>query len=387
ENAENLLYQIFRPAAAKVKEEVADMQAYADAHGGNFKIAPWDYYYYAQKVKNERYSFSADEVRPYFELNSVVKNGIFYLAKRLYGINFTEMPDAPKYNPEVTVYDVTDEKGKHLAVFMTDYMPRETKAQGAWMSELCSEYNYNGVSERPIIYNVASLTPATSATPSMLTLDEVETVFHEFGHALHGMLTTAPFRGLSGTNVDRDLVEMPSQINEHWAYEPEILRNYARHYKTGEVIPQALVDKILESSKFNQGFVMTELVGAALLDIEWHKLNWCDNIDVRGFENYVKRRIGMPAEVEFRYRSPYFKHIFDNDQYSCGYYTYLWSQVLEADAFERFREEGTLNTDVARDYRKYILEAGDTEDPMTLYRLFRGHDPNADALLRNHGLK
>lgn len=386
-NAEDLLYQIFNPAAEKVKEEVADMQAYADAHGGNFKIAPWDYYYYAQKVKNERYNFSADEARPYFELNSVVKNGIFYLAKRLYGLTFTEMPGAPKYNPEVTVYDVTDSDGKHIAVFMTDYMPRETKAQGAWMSELCSEYNYNGVSERPIIYNVASLTPATADTPSLLTLDEVETVFHEFGHALHGMLTTAPFRGLSGTNVDRDLVEMPSQINEHWAYEPEILRNYARHYRTGEVIPQALLDKILESRKFNQGFVMTELVGAALLDIEWHKLNWCDNIDVRGFEQYVKRRIGMPQEVEFRYRSPYFKHIFDNDQYSCGYYTYLWSQVLEADAFERFREEGTLNTDVARDYRKYILEAGDTEDPMTLYRLFRGHDPNADALLRNHGLK
>ncbi|MBP5498454.1 MAG: M3 family metallopeptidase [Muribaculaceae bacterium] len=387
ENAENLLYQIFNPAVEKVKEEVADMQAYADAHGGDFKIAPWDYYYYAQKVKNERYNFSADEVRPYFELNSVVKNGIFYLAKRLYGLNFTEMPDAPKYNPEVTVYDVTDAQGKHVAVFMTDYMPRETKAQGAWMSEMSSEYNYKGVSERPIIYNVASLTPATPTTPSLLTLDEVETVFHEFGHALHGMLTRAPFRSLAGTNVDRDMVELPSQINEHWAYEPEILKNYARHYKTGEVIPQALVDKILESGKFNKGFVMTELVGAALLDIEWHKLNWCENIDIKGFERYVARRIGLPAEIQFRYRSPYFKHIFDNDQYSCGYYTYLWAQVLEADAFERFREEGALNTAVADDYRKYILEAGDTEDAMKLFVRFRGHEPNADALLRNLGLK
>ena len=386
-NAENLLYQIFNPAALKVKEEVADMQAYADAHGGDFKIAPWDYYYYAEKVKKEKFNFSSDEVRPYFELNSVVKNGIFYLAKRLYGLNFTEMKDAPKYNPEVTVYDVTDNDGNHIAVFMTDYMPRPTKAQGAWMSEFNSEFNYNGHSERPIIYNVASLTPATKDAPSLLSIDEVETVFHEFGHALHGMLTTAPYRGLAGTNVDRDIVEMPSQMNEHWMLEPEILKNYARHYITGEVIPQEMVDKLIESSKFNQGFVMTELVGAALLDIEWHKLNWCKDIDVRLFEKSVAQRIGLPEEVQFRYRSPYFKHIFDNDQYSCGYYTYLWSQVLEADAFERFKEEGTMNTEVAAQYRKYILEAGDTDDAMTLYKKFRGSEPNADALLRNHGLK
>ena len=387
ERAEALLMQLWEPAIAKVAEEVADMQAYADAHGAHFKIAPYDYYYYAEKVKAQKFNFSEEEVRPYFELNNVVKNGIFYAANRLYGLTFTEMKDAPKYNPEVTVYDVRDEQGKHVAVFMTDYFPRATKAQGAWMSEMNAEYNYQGQSVRPIIFNVASLTSPTKETPSLLSLDEVETVFHEFGHALHGMLTKAPFRGLEGTNVDRDLVEMPSQLNEHWAYAPEVLKNYARHYRTGKVIPQALLDKILESRKFNQGFMTTELVGAALLDIEWHKLNWCKDIDVRAFERSVARRLHMPTEVQFRYRSPYFKHIFDNDQYSCGYYTYLWSQVLEADAFKRFEQEGVMNRSVADDYRHLILEAGDTDDAMTLYKRFRGQEPTADALLHNRGLK
>ena len=385
--AEGLLMQIWTPAVAKVGEEVADMQAYADKHGDNIKIAAWDYYYYAEKVKKEKFNFSEDEVRPYFVLDNVVKNGIFYVANKLWGLTFTEIKNAPKYNPEVTVYDVKDAQGKHLAVFMTDYYPRATKAQGAWMSELSTAYDYEGKSERPIIYNVASMTPPTKNAPSLLTLDEVQTVFHEFGHALNGMMTTAPFRGLAGTNIDRDMVEMPSQLNEHWALVPEVLKNYATHYKTGKVIPQELVDKLIESSKFNQGFMTTELVGAALLDIEWHKIDWCKDIDVKGFENYVSRRLHKPELVEYRYRSPYFKHIFDNDQYSCGYYTYLWSQVLEADAWDRFEKEGPMNVNTARDYYKYILSPGDTEDAMTLYKQFRGKEPNADALLRNRGLK
>ena len=385
--AQDVLMQIWRPAIKKVDEEVADMQAYADKHGDNIKIEAWDYYYYADKVKAEKFNFSEDEVRPYFSLDNVVKNGIFYVANKLYGITFTEIKNAPKYNPEVTVYDMKDAQGKHLAVFMTDYFPRATKAQGAWMNELAPAYNYNGKSERPIVYNVASFTPPTKDIPSLLSLDEVETLFHEFGHALNGMLTVAPYRGLAGTNIDRDMVEMPSQLNEHWSLVPEVLKNYAKHYKTGEVIPQQLVDKIIESSKFNQGFMTTELVGSALLDIEWHKLDWCNNIDVKGFENYVARKLHKPSVVEFRYRSPYFKHIFDNDQYSCGYYTYLWSQVLEADAWQRFVEEGPMNVKTAQDYLKYILSPGDTEDAMTLFKLFRGKEPNADALLRARGLK
>jgi peptidyl-dipeptidase Dcp len=387
ENAEDLLMQIWRPAIKKVDEEVADMQKYANAHGANFNLEPWDYYYYANKVKAERYSFSEDEVRPYFELNSVVKNGIFYVANKLYGITFTEMKDAPKYNPEVTVYDVKDAQGKHMAVFMTDYFPRATKAQGAWMNEMQTAYNYNGVVERPIVYNVGSFNPPTKDTPSLLSIDQVETVFHEFGHALHGMLTQVAYRGLAGTNIDRDMVELPSQINEHWMLVPEVLKNYAKHYKTGEVIPQALVDKLIESSKFNQGFMTTELVGAALLDIEWHKINWCDNIDVKAFERSVAKRLHMPKIIEYRYRSPYFKHIFNDEQYACGYYTYLWAQVLEADGWERFQEEGPMNVKVANDYRKYILEAGDTEEPMTLYKKFRGREPDAKALLRLRGLE
>ena len=387
ENAEELLMQIWRPAIKKVDEEVADMQKYADAHGANFSLEPWDYYYYANKVKAERYNFSEDEVRPYFELNSVVKNGIFYVANKLYGITFTEMKDAPKYNPEVTVYDVKDAQGKHLAVFMTDYFPRATKAQGAWMNAMNTSYNYNGVIERPIIYNVGSFNPPTKDTPSLLSIDQVETVFHEFGHALHGMLTQVPYRGLEGTNIDRDMVELPSQINEHWMLVPEVLKNYAKHYKTGEVIPQALVDKLIESSKFNQGFMTTELVGAALLDIEWHKINWCDNIDVKAFERSVAKRLHMPKIIEYRYRSPYFKHIFNSEEYSCGYYTYLWAQVLEADGWERFQEEGPMNVNVANDYRRYILEAGDTEEPMELYKKFRGREPDAKALLRLRGLE
>ena len=387
ENAEDLLMQIWRPAIKKVDKEVADMQQYANAHGANFQLEPWDYYYYAGKVKAERYSFSEDEIRPYFELNSVVKNGIFYVANKLYGITFTEMKDAPKYNPEVTVYDVKDANGKHLAVFMTDYFPRATKAQGAWMNEMQSAYNYNGVVERPIVYNVGSFNPPTKDTPSLLSIDQVETVFHEFGHALHGMMTQVAYRGLAGTNVDRDLVEMPSQINEHWMLVPEVLKNYAKHYKTGEVLPQRYVDKLIESSKFNQGFMTTELVGAALLDIEWHKINWCDNIDVKAFERSVAKRLHMPKIIEYRYRSPYFKHIFNDEQYACGYYTYLWSQVLEADGWERFQQEGTMNLNVANDYRRYILEAGDTDDAMTLYKKFRGKEPDAKALLRLRGLE
>ncbi|MDY6292733.1 MAG: M3 family metallopeptidase [Bacteroidales bacterium] len=387
ENAEDLLMQIWRPAIKKVDKEVADMQQYANAHGANFQLEPWDYYYYAGKVKAERYSFSEDEIRPYFELNSVVKNGIFYVANKLYGITFTEMKDAPKYNPEVTVYDVKDANGKHLAVFMTDYFPRATKAQGAWMNEMQSAYNYNGVVERPIVYNVGSFNPPTKDTPSLLSIDQVETVFHEFGHALHGMMTQVAYRGLAGTNVDRDLVEMPSQINEHWMLVPEVLKNYAKHYKTGEVLPQRYVDKLIESSKFNQGFMTTELVGAALLDIEWHKINWCDNIDVKAFERSVAKRLHMPKIIEYRYRSPYFKHIFNDEQYACGYYTYLWSQVLEADGWERFQKEGAMNLNVANDYRRYILEAGDTDDAMTLYKKFRGKEPDAKALLRLRGLE
>ena len=384
--AEDLLMKIWKPAIAKVKEEVADMQAYANKHGEKITIEPWDYYYYAEKVKKEKYNFSEDDVRPYFHVDSVRK-GIFTLANKLYGVTFTEMPNAPKYHPDVKVYDVKDAQGNHVAVFMTDYFPRDSKRQGAWMSEFKGESNVNGVSERPIIYNVGNFTKPTAETPSLLTIDEVETMFHEFGHGLHGMLTTATYSGQSGTNVDRDFVELPSQINEHWAFEPELLKEYAHHYVTGEVIPDALVEKLVETGKFNQGFATTELAGAALLDIAWHKMALDKDVDVMAFEKSVADNLKMPREVQFRYRSPYFKHIFGSDQYASGYYTYLWAEVLDADGYELFKERGIFDPATAKSYLENILQPGDSEDPMTLFIRFRGQAPTVDALLENRGLK
>ena len=384
--AEDLLMKIWKPAIAKVKKEVADMQAYANKHGEKITIEPWDYYYYAEKVKKEKYNFSEDDVRPYFHVDSVRK-GIFTLANKLYGITFTEMPDAPKYHPDVKVYDVKDAQDNHVAVFMTDYFPRDSKRQGAWMSEFKGESNVNGVSERPIIYNVGNFTKPTAETPSLLTIDEVETMFHEFGHGLHGMLTTATYSGQSGTNVDRDFVELPSQINEHWAFEPELLKEYAHHYVTGEVIPDTLVQKLVETGKFNQGFATTELAGAALLDIAWHKMALDKDVDVMAFEKSVADNLKMPREVQFRYRSPYFKHIFGSDQYASGYYTYLWAEVLDADGYELFKERGIFDPATAKSYLENILQPGDSEDPMTLFIRFRGQAPTVDALLENRGLK
>ncbi len=386
EAASQILLSVFEPAVKRSAEEVADMQAYADAHGGNFKIAPWDYYYYADKVKKEKFDLDENEIRQYFSLEATM-NALFDSMKRLYGIRMVEMPDAPKYMDEVRVFDVVDDKtGEHLAVFMCDYFPRATKRQGAWMEQLQSAGLYeNGVTKRPIVYNVGNFSRPTADAPALLSLDEVETLYHEFGHALQGMLTKAPYKSLAGTNVDRDFVELCSQFNEHWAYVPEVLKKYALHYKTGEPIPDELISKLEASSKFNQGFVATELAGAALLDLAYGEQVQVE--DVRAFEEAVAQKLGMPEEITFRYRSPYFKHIFGDDGYASGYYTYLWSQVLEADALELFEQKGMFDKKTAESFKKNILEPGDTEDAMVLYRRFRGADPNADALLRLRGLK
>ena len=386
ENAENLLMKIWKPAIAKVAEEVTEMQAIVDEEGGNFKIAPWDYYYYAEKVRQKKYELEESKVREYFPLDSVRK-GIFTMAERLYGVTFTEMPDAPKYHPEVVVYDVKDLEGNHVAVFMTDYFPRASKRQGAWMSEFKGSYvDRDGKASRPIIYNVGNFSKPVGDTPSLLTLDEVETMFHEFGHGLHGMLSKAVLRSQAGTNVDRDFVELPSQIHEHWALEPELLKVYAHHYKTGEVIPDEMVEKLIAAANHNQGFATTELVGAALLDLQYGKLNPTEDIDVVGFEKQVAENLKMPAEVQFRYRSPYFKHIFGSDGYASGYYTYLWAEVLDSDGFELFKEKGVFDPETAKSFKENILEMGGSEDPMTLFVRFRGHEPQPEALLRGRGL-
>lgn len=388
ENAENLLMQIWKPAVNKVNEEVAEMQAYADSTKAGITIEPWDYYYYAEKVRKQKYDLDENEVRQYFALDSV-RNGIFNMAEHLYGIKFTEMKDAPKYYDEVTVYDVTVAKtGEHVAVFMTDYFPRDSKRQGAWMSEFKGSWQKaDGTSSRPIIYNVGNFSRPSGNTPALLTLDEVETMFHEFGHGLHGMLSRARLRSQAGTNVDRDFVELPSQIHEHWAMEPELLRTYAKHWQTGEVIPDELIKRLEASATHNQGFATAELAGAALLDLQYGKLNPTGDVDVAAFEKEVAAKLGMPAQLTFRYRSPYFKHVFGSNEYASGYYTYLWAEVLDADGFDLFKEKGIFDPETAGKFKKYVLEAGGSKDPMELYVLFRGQQPKVDALLRNRGLK
>lgn len=384
EAASELLMQVFEPAVNRSKEEVKDMQAYVDAHGGGFKIAPYDYYYYADKVKREKFDLDDTATRPYFALYNVLK-GMFDTTEKLYGVKFVEIPDAPKYIEDMKVYDVVDAKtGEHVAVWMCDYFPRDTKRQGAWMEQMQSAGLYgDGTYKRPIVYNVGNFSRPTADAPALLTADEVETMFHEFGHALQGMLTTAPYKSLAGTNVDRDYVEMCSQMNEHWAFSPEVLKTYARHYKTGEVIPDEMVQKIVEAGKFNQGFMTTELAGAAILDMMYGEQ--AEVKDPKAFELMVAEKIGMPEEITFRYRSPYFKHIFGDDGYASGYYTYLWAQVLEADAWELFQQKGIFDKKTAASFKKNILEAGDTEDAMVLFKRFRGHNPDTNALLRLRG--
>ncbi len=386
DNAEDLLMKIWEPAVARVHEEVAEMQSYANNHGDNITIAPWDYYYYAEKVRKEKYDLDENEVRQYF-LDSV-RNGIFSMAERLYGVKFTEMPDAPKYYPEVNVYDVTDANtGEHIAVFMTDYYPRASKRQGAWMSEFKGSWEKeDGTSSRPIIYNVGNFSRPSGDTPALLTIDEVETMFHEFGHGLHGMLSKARLKSQAGTNVDRDFVELPSQIHEHWAFEPEMLRSYAHRWDNGDTIPDALIAKIEAAATHNQGFTTSELVGAALLDLQYGKLNTTEDIDIAAFEQQVSEALGMPAELTYRYRSPYFKHIFGSDGYASGYYTYLWAEVLDSDGFELFKEKGIFDPETAQKFKENVLEKGGSVDPMELYVNFRGHEPSVDALLRNRGL-
>ena len=386
EAAEELLMKIFEPAKAKVAQEVATMQKLSNDMGNTFTIEPWDYYYFAEKVRQRDFSLNESEIRPYFAVDSVRK-GIFAMANRLYGLTFEEMPDAPKYHPDVKVYDVKDSEGKHLAVFMTDYFTRPSKRQGAWMEELKTSWvNPDGSVERPIIYNVGNFAPPTADAPALLTIDDVQTMFHEFGHALHGMLSQVRLKSQSGTKVDRDFVEFPSQFHEHWAFNPEMLQVYARHYKTGEVIPDSLVTKISAAGKHNMGFMTTELAGAALLDLSWGKVTSADSIDVDAFEASVSKKLGMPRELTYRYRSPYFKHIFGDEGYASGYYTYLWAEVFDADAYDLFARQGAFNPELAGRI-KTILSSGNSEDPMKLYENFSGRKPSADALLRQRGLK
>ena len=379
----DLLNTIWNYALPQAKKEAAELQAIIDREGGNFKLESWDWWYYAEKLRKEKYALNETEIKPYFKMENV-REGIFTVANKLYGLNFKKIDNIPVYNPEVETYEVTDADGSFLAVFYTDYFPRPGKSGGAWMSTFREQWVENEVDIRPLVYNVANFTRPTEQLPSLLTLDEVETMFHEFGHALHGMLSKVNYKGVSCTNVYRDFVELPSQINEHWAFHPEVLKLYAKHYQTGETIPDSLIEKINNAAYFNQGFMTTELVAAALLDMDWHTQTQQQSFDVRKFEKESMEKIGLIPEIIPRYRSTYFTHIFSGG-YSAGYYSYLWSEVLDADAFQPFVEKGIFHRETAQSFRENILSKGGSDEPMHLYIRYRGAEPNPIYMLKNRG--
>jgi peptidyl-dipeptidase Dcp len=385
ENAIKLLTDLVPPATARARTEAADMQKMIDAQGGGFKLQPWDWQYYAEQVRKQKYDLDESQIMPYFELNSVLQNGVFNAANKLYGLTFKERNDIPVYHPDVRVFEVFDANGSSLALMYFDYFKRDNKSGGAWMDQFVDQSRLTGW--KPVVYNVANFTKPAPGQPALLTFDDVTTMFHEFGHALHGMFSNVGYPTLSGTNVPRDFVEFPSQFNEHWALEPTVFANYAKHYQTGAVMPQALVDKIKLSRTFNQGFAFTELLEASLLDFAWHTLPpGATPSDVDAFETASLKRFNvLMPEIPPRYRSTYFSHIWDGG-YSAGYYAYTWSEVLDDDAFAWFKEHGGLTRANGARFRDMILSRGGTEDAATLYRAFRGRDPNVDALLEERGL-
>ncbi|MHB8955047.1 MAG: M3 family metallopeptidase [Pirellulaceae bacterium] len=387
EHVYRLLNEIWTPALDRAKAEVAEMQAMIDQQGGGFQLASWDWWYYAEKVKKAKYDLDEEMLRPYFKLENV-RQGVFDLATRLFGLQFIQRTDIPIYHPEVSVFEVQEADGTHVGILYVDYFPRASKRGGAWMGELRQQFKQNRQDIRPVIYNVGNFSKPTADTPSLLSLEEVETLFHEFGHALHGLLSDCTYKSLAGTNVARDFVELPSQIMENWATEPHVLNQYARHYETGDPMPDELIEKIRKSQHFNQGFATTEYLAASFLDMDWHtRVPPAADIDVLGFENESLHRIGLIPEIVPRYRSPYFSHIFAGG-YSSGYYAYLWAEVLDADAFQAFKETGDIyNPAVAKAFRDHILSRGGTREPMELYRQFRGKEPGIDALLERRGLK
>jgi len=382
-NVYKLLNDVWKYALPQAKKEAAELQAMVDAEGGNFKIESWDWWYYTEKLRLQKYALNEEEIRPYFKMENV-REGVFEVANRLYGLNFKKLDNVPVYHPEVEAYEVLDADGSHISVFYTDYFPRSGKNAGAWMSSFRGQQIRNGENIRPLVFNVGNFTRPTETTPSLLTLDEVETLFHEFGHGLHGMLSNVTYSGVSGTSVSRDFVELPSQIMEHWAFHPEVLKLYAKHYQTGEVIPDSLIAKIDAASKFNMGFTTTEFVAAALLDMDYHTQSERKNIDVRDFEKKSMEKIGLISEIIPRYRSTYFSHIFSGG-YSAGYYAYLWAEVLDADAFQPFAEKGVFDKETAASFRENILSKGNSDDPMILYKKYRGAEPNPIYLLKNRG--
>lgn len=384
ERVYDLLNQLWSPALKRAVSERAELQDLIRKEGSDFELQPWDWWYYAEKLRKEKYALDDESLRPYFELNNV-QQGVFYVANQLYGLTFEERHDVPKYHPDVRVFEVKEADGNHVGILYTDYYPRETKQGGAWMNNFREQSRIDGEEIKPIVVNVFNFSRPVGDQPALLTFEEVSTMFHEFGHALHSLLSRCTYPKLSGTNVPRDFVELPSQIMENWAAEPEVLKVYARHYQSGSPIPQDLVDKIHQASLFNQGFATVEYLAASFLDLEWHSLTEPEELDVQTFEKQALDRIGLIPEIVVRYRSPYFSHIFAGG-YSAGYYSYIWSEVLDADAFEAFKETSLFDSETAKAFRENILSKGGSEDPMVLYTRFRGAEPSIEPLLKKRGL-
>ncbi|MEM6297510.1 MAG: M3 family metallopeptidase [Bacteroidota bacterium] len=385
EEVYDLLMQLWKPALERAKVEVADMQAVVDAEGGDFQIAAWDWWQYSEKVRKEKYDLDEAALKPYLSLDNVLK-GVFETTNKLWGLTFTEIYDINTYHPDARVWEVKDKDGTHLGIFIGDYFTRSNKRGGAWMSSFKGQSNLDG-RERPIVVNVCNFPAPVGDDPALLSFENVVTLFHEFGHAMHGILTNVTYESMSGTSGPRDFTEFPAQILEHWASEPQILKSFATHYKTGEPIPDELIEKMLKASKFNQGFANTEYLAASLLDMDWHTIKADEELkDADAFEDAAMTKIGLIDEIAPRYRSTYFSHIFAGG-YAAGYYSYVHSAVLDSDGFAAFKETGDVfNPELAAKLRKHVYEKGSTEEAMELYKKFRGREPKIDALLKVRGL-
>ena len=378
------LQSVWAPSLAAAKREAAELQKMLDADLPGEKLQPWDWWYYAEKLRKAKYALDEEEIKPYFELSNVRK-GAFGVATKLYGLQFEPLQNMPVYNPEVEVFKVTGADGELIGILYTDYFPRAGKRPGAWMNNIMTQYvDAEGVDHRPVIINVGNFNKPTAGNPSLLSMDDVETLFHEFGHALHGLLSRAHYKNLSGTNTPRDFVELPSQFMENYAYEPEVLKTYAFHYQTGEVIPDELIQKINAAGKFNQGFVTTELLSASILDMDFHELTTAEGLDVNAFEAESLKKMGMIDEIIVRYRPTFYNHIFTTG-YEAGYYSYTWSAVLDADAFAAFKETGNLFDPATAAKFRHLLEQGGTRDAQELYLEFRGKEADPKFLLQRKG--
>jgi len=384
-NVYSLLMGLWEPALEKSKKEAKDLQKLMNKEGVEGELQSYDWWYYTEKVRKEKYDLDENELRPYFSLEQT-KKGAFELASRLYGLKFKKRTDLPVYQEDVEAYEILEENGTHVGILYLDYFPRASKRGGAWMEAYRKQSGAGDDMVTPIIVNVGNFTKPTADAPSLLSIDEVQTLFHEFGHGLHGLLSNVEYQTISGTSVKRDFVELPSQIMENWALEPELLKLYAYHYQTGELIPQELVEKIQKSGQFNQGFATTEYLAASLLDMDYHTAKDVGAIDIEEFENESMDKLGLFDAIIPRYRSNYFNHSFGGEGYAAGYYVYIWAAVLDSDAYQAFVEQGIFNRELGQSFRDNVISRGGSDDPMALFVEFRGAEPNLEPLLNKRGL-